>query len=130
MAHLGHCFGQVPGRRSLLLKLLGKLYNFYKTLKQSFIPRYADIYAASVLNLLYYPTFYMFRSPAMLLPHESTVSHEHPVEQQDSRRRLLVEARGEGGGVASGQEPSHTHDMDDDEIDEMEEAETNSDQSN
>ena len=37
--------------------------------------RYADIYAASVLNLLYYPTFYMFRSPAMLLPHESTVPH-------------------------------------------------------
>ena len=39
------------------------------------IIRYADIYAASVLNLLYYPTFYMFRSPAMLLPHESTVPH-------------------------------------------------------
>ena len=32
--------------------------------------------------------------------------------------------------VANGQEPSHTHDMDDDEIDEMEELETNSDQSN
>ena len=32
--------------------------------------------------------------------------------------------------VANGQEPSHTHDMDDDEIDEMEEAETSSDQSN
>ena len=28
----------------------------------------------------------MFRSPAMLLPHESTVSHEHHLEHQDSRR--------------------------------------------
>lgn len=28
---------------------------------------------------MYYPTFYMFRSPAMLLPHESTVSHEQVV---------------------------------------------------
>ena len=50
--------------------------------------RYADIYAASVLNLLYYPTFYMFRSPAMLLPHESTVSHEQIVEFQDNRRSV------------------------------------------
>ena len=32
--------------------------------------------------------------------------------------------------VANGQEPSHTHDMDDDDIDEMEEIDTNSDQSN
>ena len=38
--------------------------------------RYADIYASSVLNLLHYPFSYMFRSPAMLLPHESTVAHE------------------------------------------------------
>jgi 5'-nucleotidase len=45
------------------------------------VTRYADIYAASVLNMLYYPTFYMFRAPAMLLPHESTVSHENPLEQ-------------------------------------------------
>ena len=39
-------------------------------------PRYADLYASSVLNLLHYPFSYMFRSPAMLLPHESTVAHE------------------------------------------------------
>jgi len=94
------------------------------------VVRYADIYAASVLNLLYYPTFYMFRSPAMLLPHESTVSHEHTLESQDIRRGLSVQKHPEGGRVANGQEPSHTHDMDDDEIDEMEEAETSSDQSN
>jgi hypothetical protein len=39
--------------------------------------RYADLYAATILNLLYYPFSYMFRAPAMLLPHESTVAHEH-----------------------------------------------------
>lgn len=38
--------------------------------------RYADLYAATHLNLLYYPFSYMFRAPAMLLPHESTVGHE------------------------------------------------------
>lgn len=38
--------------------------------------RYADLYAATFLNLLYYPFSYMFRAPAMLLPHESTVAHE------------------------------------------------------
>lgn len=83
-----------------------------------------------MLNLLYYPTFYMFRSPAMLLPHESTVSHEHHLEKQDIRRGMSVNKQAEEGRVANGQEPSHTHDMDDDEIDEMEELETSSDQSN
>ena len=115
-------------------------------INSKYLNRYADIYAASVLNLLYYPTFYMFRSPAMLLPHESTVSHEHTLETQDIRRGLSVQKHPLGGRVsligadpcdkilslqvANGQEPSHTHDMDDDEIDEMEEAETSSDQSN
>lgn len=40
------------------------------------VVRYADLYAATHLNLLYYPFSYMFRAPAMLLPHESTVAHE------------------------------------------------------
>lgn len=40
------------------------------------VVRYADLYAATFLNLLYYPFSYMFRAPAMLLPHESTVAHE------------------------------------------------------
>jgi hypothetical protein len=43
---------------------------------QSFFFRYADLYAASILNLIYYPFCYMFRSPAMLMPHESTVAHD------------------------------------------------------
>lgn len=40
------------------------------------VVRYADLYAATFLNLIYYPFSYMFRAPAMLMPHESTVAHE------------------------------------------------------
>jgi len=104
------------------------------------VTRYADIYAASVLNMLYYPTFYMFRAPAMLLPHESTVSHETQQEQGVLTARQLTAAQhlNNGGNkgstprsqVASGQEPGHTHDMDDDDIDQEDLEETTSEQSN
>ena len=36
--------------------------------------RYADIYAASHLNLLHYPFFYLFKAPPVLMAHESTVN--------------------------------------------------------
>jgi len=104
------------------------------------VTRYADIYAASVLNMLYYPTFYMFRAPAMLLPHESTVSHETQQEKGALTARQMTAAQEltNGGSkgctprsqVASGQEPGHTHDMDDDDIDQEELEETTSEQSN
>ena len=99
-----------------------------QTFFASQVVRFADIYASSLLNLLYYPTFFMFRSPPMLLPHESTVPHTIP------SLGGLGEAQGEMRGtsrlVESGQEPASTHDMDDDEIDLTEEVETSSDQSN
>ena len=38
--------------------------------------RYADLYSASCVNLLYYPFSYLFRAPPQLMPHESTVEHE------------------------------------------------------
>uniref|UniRef100_A0A1Y1M655 Cytosolic purine 5'-nucleotidase n=1 Tax=Photinus pyralis TaxID=7054 RepID=A0A1Y1M655_PHOPY len=47
-----------------------------QTFFSSQVVRYADLYAATHLNLIYYPFSYMFRAPAMLLPHESTVAHE------------------------------------------------------
>ena len=31
--------------------------------------RYADLYGATMLNMLYYPFSYMFRAPAMLVSH-------------------------------------------------------------
>ncbi|EDO47687.1 predicted protein [Nematostella vectensis] len=37
--------------------------------------RYADLYASSCVNLLHYPFGYLFRAPAQLMPHESTVEH-------------------------------------------------------
>lgn len=37
--------------------------------------RYADIYAPSCYNLVHYPSFYFFRAPMQLMPHESTVDH-------------------------------------------------------
>jgi len=45
-----------------------------QTFFSSQLVRYADLYASTCLNLLYYPFSYMFRAPPMLLPHESTVA--------------------------------------------------------
>ena len=58
--------------------LLGSLFRSgsRQTFFSSQVVRYADLYAASILNLIYYPFCYMFRAPAMLLPHESTVAHD------------------------------------------------------
>ncbi|XP_070387302.1 cytosolic purine 5'-nucleotidase isoform X2 [Dermacentor albipictus] len=46
------------------------------------ICRYADIYAFTFVNLMYYPFSYMFRAPPMLMPHESTVNHEQDPAHQ------------------------------------------------
>ncbi|KAM3924135.1 cytosolic purine 5'-nucleotidase-like [Leptodactylus fuscus] len=46
-----------------------------QTLFSSQLIRYADLYAASFLNLLYYPFSYVFRALPVLMPHESTLDH-------------------------------------------------------
>ncbi|XP_058652243.1 5'-nucleotidase, cytosolic IIa isoform X3 [Onychostoma macrolepis] len=48
-----------------------------QTLFASQVMRYADLYAASFINLLYYPFSYMFRAAHVQMPHESTVEHTH-----------------------------------------------------
>ncbi|XP_042166541.1 cytosolic purine 5'-nucleotidase-like isoform X2 [Oncorhynchus tshawytscha] len=48
-----------------------------QTLFASQVMRYADLYAASFINLLYYPFSYLFRAAHVLMPHESTVEHAH-----------------------------------------------------
>ncbi|KAG5669062.1 hypothetical protein PVAND_016963 [Polypedilum vanderplanki] len=48
------------------------------------VTRYADIYAATFLNLQFYPFSYMFRAPAMLLPHESTVEHQQKFKSEEN----------------------------------------------
>lgn len=65
--------------------MLGSLFRSGSRLTffSSQVQRFADIYAASVINLIHYPFTYMFRAPAMLLPHESTVSHENTIPADD-----------------------------------------------
>lgn len=46
------------------------------TFFSSQVLRFADLYSFSCINLIFYPLCYMFRAPSMLMPHESTVSHE------------------------------------------------------
>jgi len=60
--------------------LLGSLFRSgsRQTFFSSQVVRYADLYAATCLNLLYYPFSYMFRAPPMLLPHESTAGTGYP----------------------------------------------------
>jgi 5'-nucleotidase len=80
--------------------------------------RYADIYSGSALNLLFYPTFYMFRAPPMLLPHESTVKHDGRPVTEEPRRGVRLANMDMGSsieGVNRGEEPGQSHDFDDDE---------------
>ncbi|KAG5449791.1 Cytosolic purine 5'-nucleotidase, partial [Clonorchis sinensis] len=58
--------------------LLGSIFRngSRHTFFSSQVLRFADIYSFSCINLIYYPLCYMFRAPSMLMPHESTVSHE------------------------------------------------------
>ncbi|XP_064897260.1 cytosolic purine 5'-nucleotidase-like isoform X2 [Columba livia] len=46
-----------------------------QTLFASQLMRYADLYAASFLNFLYYPFSYLFRASPVLMAHELTVEH-------------------------------------------------------
>jgi len=57
--------------------------------------RYADLYASSCVNLLYYPFSYLFRAPSQLMPHESTVDHEKPIKEfgilENARRSRSIQ---------------------------------------
>ena len=55
-----------------------------------------DVYAATFLNLEFYPFSYMFRAPAMLLPHESTVEHEQKFKCEEP---LISRARIHGSSI-------------------------------
>lgn len=86
------------------------------------ICRFADIYGYTFLNLLYYPFTYMFRSPAMLMPHESTVNHDDPSFDVNSvpapsHPSLIRKVSVGPGGSKVPETPTqvtHHHDMDDD----------------
>ncbi|CAN0004456.1 unnamed protein product [Lampetra planeri] len=75
------------------------------TLFASQVMRYADLYASSFINLLYYPFSYLFRAPHILMPHESTVEHVHnglgeTESPMATRNRLLMQGVTGGGGTS------------------------------
>ncbi|VDK75142.1 unnamed protein product, partial [Dibothriocephalus latus] len=73
-------FTQLPDSLSLPLHHFCSRLTYFSTQAM----RFADIYSHSCFNLIYYPLCYMFRSPLMFMPHESTVSHEEsPIESYD-----------------------------------------------
>lgn len=90
----------VTHKMDLAYGMMGSLFRSgsRQTFFSSQVVRYADLYAATFLNLIYYPFSYMFRAPAMLLPHESTVAHEQrfimdaPMIQ---RQRSKIESKNE-----------------------------------
>nr|CAD2195722.1 unnamed protein product [Meloidogyne enterolobii] len=85
------------------------------------VERYADLYASSCFNLVYYPTFYFFRAAMSLMPHESTVQQtaalppdqveqiaKHGNEVRDLSQRMAKEPtfcfeEDDEGGEGSGQ---------------------------
>nr|Q5ZIZ4.1 RecName: Full=Cytosolic purine 5'-nucleotidase; AltName: Full=Cytosolic nucleoside phosphotransferase 5'N [Gallus gallus]CAG32299.1 hypothetical protein RCJMB04_22h21 [Gallus gallus] len=116
-----------------------------QTLFASQVMRYADLYAASFINLLYYPFSYLFRAAHVLMPHESTVEHTHvdinekespmatrnrtsvDFKDSDYKRhqltRSISEIKPPNLFPQAPQEITHCHDEDDDEEEEEEEVE-------
>uniref|UniRef100_A0A8C2GKL8 Cytosolic purine 5'-nucleotidase n=1 Tax=Cyprinus carpio TaxID=7962 RepID=A0A8C2GKL8_CYPCA len=116
-----------------------------QTLFASQVMRYADLYAASFINLLYYPFSYLFRAAHVLMPHESTVEHTHvdindkesPMATRNRRSidfrdheckrhqltRSISEINPPHLFPLTPQEITHCHDEDDDEEEEEEEEE-------
>ncbi|XP_065216495.1 cytosolic purine 5'-nucleotidase isoform X2 [Planococcus citri] len=83
---------EVTHKMDLAYGMMGSVFRSgsRQTFFSSQVVRYADLYAATFLNLIYYPFSYMFRAPAMLMPHESTVAHEKK-SAIETRRSTLIE---------------------------------------
>ncbi|XP_018318589.1 cytosolic purine 5'-nucleotidase isoform X2 [Agrilus planipennis] len=78
ISNLRNAIRDVTHKMDMSYGMMGSLFRSgsRQTFFSSQVVRYADLYAATHLNFIYYPFSYMFRAPAMLLPHESTVAHE------------------------------------------------------
>lgn len=74
--------------------LLGSLFRSgsRQTFFASQVMRFADLYAASFMNLMNYPLTYVFRAPPMLMAHESTVAH-HDHIGTDGHKGVFVRNR-------------------------------------
>eukprot|EP00106_Octopus_bimaculoides_P019567 XP_014787009.1 PREDICTED: cytosolic purine 5'-nucleotidase-like [Octopus bimaculoides] len=88
--HIRNSLKDVKGKMDLAYGLLGSLFrsDSQQTFFAAQVMRYADLYAASVTNLLHYPFCYSFVAPRMLMSHESTVDHDDcpPVEDNFASR--------------------------------------------
>ncbi|PSN50671.1 Cytosolic purine 5'-nucleotidase [Blattella germanica] len=80
----------VTHKMDLAYGMMGSLFRSgsRQTFFSSQVVRYADLYAATFLNLIYYPFSYMFRAPAMLIPHTRpetprSVTHNHDEDYSD-----------------------------------------------
>ncbi|XP_035785182.1 cytosolic purine 5'-nucleotidase-like isoform X2 [Anopheles albimanus] len=100
----------VTHKMDLAYGMMGSLFRSgsRQTFFSSQVVRYADLYAATILNLMYYPFSYMFRAPAMLLPHESTVAHEQrfTLDAPMIQRTRPVRSSSGGGGEGGSSRPS------------------------
>ncbi|CAF0947928.1 unnamed protein product [Didymodactylos carnosus] len=67
--------------------LLGSLFRTgsRQTHFASQVTRFADLYTGTVCNLVYYPFFYFFRAVPQLMPHESTVDPEEPLNFRETQ---------------------------------------------
>lgn len=81
-----HSLRDVAYKLDMSYGMLGSLFRSgsRQTFFASQVTRYADIYAASFLNLLHYPFCYMFKAPSMLMPHEATVNQAISSMEQSS----------------------------------------------
>uniref|UniRef100_A0A8B9JZS6 Cytosolic purine 5'-nucleotidase n=1 Tax=Astyanax mexicanus TaxID=7994 RepID=A0A8B9JZS6_ASTMX len=142
------CFPQkVTHDMDMCYGMMGSLFRSgsRQTLFASQVMRYADLYAATFINLLYYPFSYLFRAAHVQMPHESTVEHTHvdindtesPMATRNRRSvdfkdyeckrhqltRSISEIQPPHLFPQTPQEITHCHDEDDDEEEEEEEEE-------
>lgn len=89
---------EVTHKMDLAYGMMGSLFRSgsRQTFFSSQVVRYADLYAATFLNLIYYPFSYMFRaSPSLLahemLSHDSSVTSEEVPPPMISRMRSRLE---------------------------------------
>ncbi|KAM6342341.1 sodium-dependent phosphate transporter 1 isoform 3-T3 [Podargus strigoides] len=87
-----------------------------QTLFANQLMRYADLYAASFINFLYYPFSYLFRAPPVLMAHESTVEHGRldVGEAGTALAPWLAQHSHPGQQVAGGPQDSSGEEEDDD----------------
>eukprot|EP00099_Drosophila_melanogaster_P026877 NP_728162.1 uncharacterized protein Dmel_CG32549, isoform E [Drosophila melanogaster] len=108
ISQLRTCIRDVTHKMDMSYGMMGSLFRSgsRQTFFSSQVVRYADVYAATLLNLIYYPFSYMFRAPAMLLPHESTVAHDQAHQPPPPLGPVPVPATGAASVAASPDEPA------------------------